>query len=83
MQNETRDKTDQKTNLSPFHSGEQETQTRIGKRQAMENFGQRAIRSFMPEQHREFYQQLPFIIAGSVDTQAGLGRRCLRDSLVL
>jgi ferredoxin-NADP reductase/predicted pyridoxine 5'-phosphate oxidase superfamily flavin-nucleotide-binding protein len=69
MQNETRDKTNQKTNLSPFHSGEQEIQTRVGKRQAMENFGQRAVRSFMPEQHREFYQQLPFIIAGSVDAQ--------------
>ncbi|QDE31260.1 hypothetical protein [Shewanella polaris] len=35
----------------------------------MESFGQRAIRPYIPEQHREFYQQLPFIVAGSVNQQ--------------
>ena len=53
--------------LSPFHYGEQELQTRAGKREKMENFGRKTIRSFMPDQHREFYSQLPFLIMGSVD----------------
>ena len=54
---------------SPFHEGEQILQSRTGKRDAMENFGRRAIRSFMPNQHREFFAKLPFIIVGNVDEQ--------------
>ena len=54
---------------SPFHSGEQAMQERSGKRKVMENFGRQAIRSFMPEQHRDFYGQLPFVLVGSVDQQ--------------
>lgn len=52
---------------SPFHEGEKFMQTKAGKRDAMENFGRRVIRSFLPEQHREFYQSLPFVVVGSVD----------------
>lgn len=52
---------------SPFHEGEQSLQSRVGKRQQMEKFGRQAIRSFMPDQHRTFYAQLPFIVVGSVD----------------
>ena len=52
---------------SPFHEGEQEMQRRTGKREMMETFGRRVIRPFMPEQHREFYAQLPFLAVGAVD----------------
>lgn len=52
---------------SPFHPGEQELQRRTGRRDAMEKFGQRMIRPEMPDQHREFYAQLPFMVAGAVD----------------
>lgn len=54
---------------SPFHQGEKILQSRTGKRDAMESFGRRAIRSFMPDQHREFFEELPFIVVGSVDEQ--------------
>jgi ferredoxin-NADP reductase/predicted pyridoxine 5'-phosphate oxidase superfamily flavin-nucleotide-binding protein len=67
MPNETRDNTQQKITLSPFHRGEQEMQTRAGKREAMENFGRRAIRAYMPNQHRQFYTELPFMVVGGVD----------------
>ena len=30
---------------------------------------ERVVRSHMPEQHREFYQQLPFLLVGYVDQQ--------------
>ncbi len=33
----------------------------------MERFGSRVIRDYMPEQHREFYQQLPFVLVGHAD----------------
>jgi predicted pyridoxine 5'-phosphate oxidase superfamily flavin-nucleotide-binding protein len=58
---------DQDTNSSPFHSGEQALQSKAGKRDAMEKFGRRVIRNYLPQQHREFYAQLPFIVAGCVD----------------
>ena len=33
--------------------------------------GRRVIRNYLPDQHREFYTQLPFVLVGSIDT---LGR---------
>lgn len=55
------------TEPSPFHAGEQAFQTLTGKREAMESFGKRAIRSYMPDQHRDFFKQLPFMVIGSVN----------------
>lgn len=52
---------------SPFHAGEQAMQTHIGKRHDLEMIGHRAIRPFMPDQHRQFFGQLPFVVMGSVD----------------
>ena len=52
---------------SPFHKGERDMQTLAGKRQSAEQIGQRAIRSFMPDQHRAFFEKLPFVLVGSVD----------------
>ncbi|CAM2779298.1 hypothetical protein [Pseudoalteromonas distincta] len=36
----------------------------------MATFGKRAVRSFMPEQHQAFFEQLSFVVAGSVDENA-------------
>lgn len=52
---------------SPFHPGEQMLQSRAGKRETTENMGRRFIRSYMPDQHREFYEELPFMVVGGVD----------------
>jgi len=52
---------------SPFHAGEQAIQAHMGVRDKMERFGKKVIRSFMPQQHRDFYQQLPFIFVGHAD----------------
>lgn len=52
---------------SPFHEGEQIIQSQLGVRDKMEQFGQKVIRDHMPEQHRQFYQQLPFMFAGFID----------------
>lgn len=55
----------------PFHAGEKAVHARLGVHERMLDVGRRAIRPFMPEQHRAFYAQLPFVLVGSVDA---LGR---------
>lgn len=56
---------------NPFHAGEQAVHERLGIRERMVGLGQRVIRTAMPEQHQRFFEQLPFMLAGSVD---GAGR---------
>ena len=46
---------------SPFHAGEREIQSRVGVRERMDQRGARAIRDFMPEQHRAFFALLPLL----------------------
>ena len=53
--------------VSPFHEGEREIQSRLGVRDKVEEIGQRFIRDYLPEQHAEFYKQLPMLVVGSVD----------------
>lgn len=52
---------------SPFHQGELEIQERLKVRQEVDLFGRRSVRDHMPDQHREFYNQLPFLLLGFVD----------------
>lgn len=52
---------------SPWHEGERALQARLGVRERMEKLGPRNIRRFMPDQHRTFFAQLPFLLVGSVD----------------
>lgn len=54
---------------SPFHAGEQAIQERLGLRDKTERFGRKVIRPFLPEQHRGFFSNLPFLVVGSVDDQ--------------
>lgn len=52
---------------SPFHLGELMAQERAGVRDRAEANGRRGIRKHMPEQHRDFFEQLPFIAIGALD----------------
>ncbi|MEB6592054.1 MULTISPECIES: pyridoxamine 5'-phosphate oxidase family protein [Pseudomonas] len=54
---------------SPWHAGEKALQEKVGVAQRMEAFGHKVIRDYMPDQHRIFYQQLPFMVAACVDDQ--------------
>ena len=54
---------------SPFHPGEQQVQDRLGVRDEIESFARRFVRDHMPNQHREFYAKLPFVLLGTVDEQ--------------
>ncbi len=52
---------------SPFHAGERAIQARLGAQEQMDKVGRRVIREFLPEQHRQFFTQLPYVLAGTVD----------------
>jgi predicted pyridoxine 5'-phosphate oxidase superfamily flavin-nucleotide-binding protein len=52
---------------SPFHEGERALQQRAGVRERVEQMGRRMIRDFMPDQHRELFQELPWVLVGSLD----------------
>jgi predicted pyridoxine 5'-phosphate oxidase superfamily flavin-nucleotide-binding protein len=54
---------------SPFHRGEQILQARAGVRERMERFGRQVIHDHLPEQHRAFYRQLPFVLVGHADKE--------------
>jgi predicted pyridoxine 5'-phosphate oxidase superfamily flavin-nucleotide-binding protein len=55
---------------TPWHEGEQMLQARAGVAGRMAEIGSLAIRTAMPDQHRQFFAQLPFILVGYQD-QAG------------
>ena len=50
-----------------FHRGERTAQQHAGVLEKMAARGSVAIRTYMPDQHREFFAQLPFIVVGSID----------------
>ncbi|WP_321170278.1 pyridoxamine 5'-phosphate oxidase family protein [Pseudoduganella aquatica] len=52
---------------SPWHAGEVAMQRTVGMAERMDELGRKVIRGFMPEQHRAFFAQLPFVVLGAVD----------------
>lgn len=52
---------------SPFHAGEQAMQSLVGVREVMEARGRQVIRDHMPDQHRDFFAALPFLVIGALD----------------
>lgn len=52
---------------APFHEGEIEIQRRVGVADKMAVIGRNFIRDHMPDQHREFFESLPFMVLGTQD----------------
>jgi predicted pyridoxine 5'-phosphate oxidase superfamily flavin-nucleotide-binding protein len=50
-----------------FHAGERALQTGAGVAERLERLGPQVIRDHLPQQHRDFFALLPFIIVGSLD----------------
>ncbi|MEO1576465.1 MAG: pyridoxamine 5'-phosphate oxidase family protein, partial [Pseudomonadota bacterium] len=50
-----------------FHAGELAAQQRAGVGGQVASWAPQAIRTWMPDQHREFYTQLPYVIAAARD----------------
>lgn len=51
----------------PWHAGEIALQGTLGAVERMDEIGRKVIRDYMPDQHRDFFAQLPFAVLGSVD----------------
>jgi uncharacterized protein len=54
---------------SPFHRGELAIQARLGIQEQMDKQGRRVIRDYLPNQFRQFFAQLPYVIVGTVDVE--------------
>lgn len=53
---------------SPFHGAELTVQERVGVRTRIDASARRAgIRDYMPDQHRQFFNERPFLMLGAVD----------------
>lgn len=50
-----------------FHEGEVALQEEAGVSERFARLGPQMIRSYMPQQHREFFELLPFVVVGSLD----------------
>lgn len=55
--------------VSPWHTGERLMQQSAGVAERMEVVGSKVIRDHLPEQHRSFYELLPYVLLGTVDDQ--------------
>lgn len=53
----------------PWHAGERQIQDTVGVAERMAVIGPKVIRDYLPEQHRDFYPLLPYLILGVVDAQ--------------
>lgn len=51
----------------PWHAGEQLLQRQAGLDERLAEIGPRVIRTEMPEQHRQFFSQLSYLVVGTVD----------------
>ena len=54
---------------SPWHAGERQLQAAVGVAERMAVVGPKVIRDHLPEQHRDFYPLLPYLLLGVVDEQ--------------
>jgi len=52
---------------SAFHEGERAVQERAGVREKIAGPGLRMIRDFMPDEHRELFERLPYVVVGAQD----------------
>ena len=53
--------------VSPWHAGEIAMQRSAGVADKLAGLGHLVLRDHLVDQHRQFYPQLPFIVAGAVD----------------
>ena len=54
---------------TPFHKGEKSAQARMGVEE-IEEWAKKVVRDYLPDQHRRFYAQLPYIIVAARDENA-------------
>jgi predicted pyridoxine 5'-phosphate oxidase superfamily flavin-nucleotide-binding protein len=61
--------TKQDGTAAPFHAGERAVQERAGAEALAARIGRNMVRDFMPDQHRAFFDELPYLMVASLDAQ--------------
>lgn len=56
----------------PFHEGEVQVQKQLGVYESVLTYGPRGIRPYLTDQHRDFYQNQPFLVAAARDNRGKL-----------
>jgi uncharacterized protein len=57
---------------NPFHPGEVELQKLAGVHDSVMSYAPRVVRPFMPQQHFDFYQHQPFLVAAARDSHGDM-----------
>jgi uncharacterized protein len=65
------------SNQKVFHEGERSFQQRLHLEDKMAEIGSKFIRPFLLEQHRDFFEQLPFVFVGRLDDEGHPQTSCL------
>lgn len=52
---------------TPFHAGERAVQERLGVREQIEPWARQVVRRYLPDEHRMFYESLPFLVLAARD----------------
>ena len=52
---------------TPFHKGELAIQEKMGVREQVHSYAPLFVRSYLPPQHQELLETLPFVLVGSID----------------
>ncbi len=69
------------TEAHPFHEGEVALQKQMGVHERIAKIGAKIIRDHMPEQHRFFFESLPYLALGTVDSNGDSWATFLTGSL--
>ncbi len=69
----------------PFHKGEVALQHQAGPgvHESVMSYAPKVIRPYMPDQHRDFYQDLPFIVAAARDGDGSMWATLLLNESVI
>lgn len=59
---------DPSSEASVFHRGERAVQERLGVRD-VEGWARKIVRPYLPEQHRQFYRELPYLVVAARDEE--------------
>jgi hypothetical protein len=67
----------------PFHPGEVALQHESGTHQSVMSYAPRVIRPYLPDQHTEFYQAQPFVVAAARDDNNNMWATLLFNHAVI
>lgn len=69
------------SNNNPFHEGEVTLQKKFGVHESVMQYAPKFLRPYMPGQHRDFYQGIPFLVVAARDKRGNMWASLLANEL--